>query len=58
MQQQVAEENFVSKHNRVNMKMRKFHNEELQDLYFSPDLIMVVKSSSMEWAGPGREENG
>jgi hypothetical protein len=37
--------------------MRKFYNEELYDLYFSPDLIMVIKSRSMEWAGPGREDN-
>ena len=29
---------------------RKLHNEELNDLYFSPDIVWVMKSR-MRWAG-------
>ena len=27
------------------------HNEELNDLYFSPDIVRVIKSRRMRWAG-------
>ena len=27
------------------------HNEELYDLYFSPNIIQVIKSRRMRWAG-------
>jgi hypothetical protein len=30
---------------------RKLHNEELTDLYFSPNIIQNDKSSRMKWAG-------
>jgi hypothetical protein len=30
---------------------RKLHNEELHDLYSSPNTIRVIKSSRMRWAG-------
>jgi hypothetical protein len=30
---------------------RKLHNEELHDLYSSPSIIRVIKSSRMKWAG-------
>jgi len=29
----------------------KLHNEELRDLYFLPNIVQVVKSGSMRWAG-------
>ena len=29
----------------------KLHNEELNDLYFSPNIVRVIKSSRMRWAG-------
>jgi len=29
----------------------KLHNEELNDLYFSPNIVWVVKSKRMRWAG-------
>jgi hypothetical protein len=30
---------------------RKLHNEELDDLYSSPNIIRVIKSRRMRWAG-------
>jgi hypothetical protein len=30
---------------------RKLHNEELQNLYWSPGIIRVIKSRRMRWAG-------
>jgi hypothetical protein len=33
---------------------RKLHNEELFDLYFSLDIINVIKLRGMSWAGGER----
>jgi hypothetical protein len=30
---------------------RKLHNEELNDLYSSPNIVGVIKSRRMRWAG-------
>jgi hypothetical protein len=30
---------------------RKLHNEELHNLYYSPNIIGVIKSRRMRWAG-------
>jgi hypothetical protein len=30
---------------------RKLHNEELQDLYFSPTIVRVIKSRIIRWTG-------
>jgi len=30
---------------------RKLHNEELNDLYCSPNIVRVIKSRIMRWAG-------
>jgi hypothetical protein len=30
---------------------RKLHNEELRDLYSSPNIIRIIKSKRMRWAG-------
>jgi hypothetical protein len=30
---------------------RKLHNEELNDLYCSPNIVWVIKSRRMRWAG-------
>jgi hypothetical protein len=35
----------------VTGEWRKLHNEELHNLYFSPNIIRVIKSSWMRWAG-------
>ena len=32
-------------------KWRKLHNEELNDLYCSLNIIRVIKSGRMRWAG-------
>ena len=31
--------------------LRKLHNEELSDLYSLPNIVWVVKSRRMRWAG-------
>jgi len=30
---------------------KKLHNEELNDLYSSPNIVRVIKSRKMRWAG-------
>ena len=33
------------------MEWRKLHNEDLSDLYSLPNIVRVVKSRRMRWAG-------
>jgi hypothetical protein len=42
---------FGPKRNEVTGEWRKLHNEELHNLYSSPDIIRQVKSRRMRWAG-------
>ena len=35
----------------VTGERRKLHNEELNGLYFSPNIVRVIKSRRMRWAG-------
>jgi hypothetical protein len=42
---------FELKRDEVMGECRKLHNEELNDLYCSPNIVRVIKSIRMRWAG-------
>ena len=42
---------FGSKRAEVTWEWRKLHNEELNDLYCSHNILEVIKSRRMRWAG-------
>jgi hypothetical protein len=42
---------FGSKRDEVTGDWRKLHNEELHNLYSSPNIIRMLKSSRMRWTG-------
>ena len=42
---------FGLKRDEVTGEWRKLHNEELSDLYSLPNIVRVVKSRRMRWAG-------
>ena len=42
---------FGPKRDEVTGEWRKLHNEELSDLYSLPNIVWVVKSRRMRWAG-------
>ena len=42
---------FGPKTNEVTGEWRKLHNEKLRDRYFSTNIVRVVKSGRMRWAG-------
>ena len=42
---------FGPKKDEVTGEWRKLHNEELNSLYCSPNIIWVIKLRSMRWAG-------
>jgi len=42
---------FGPRRDEVTGEWRRFHNEELNDLYCSPNIVRVIKSRRMRWAG-------
>jgi len=42
---------FGPKRDEVTGNWRKLHNEELNDLYCSPNIVRVIKSRKIRWAG-------
>jgi len=42
---------FVPKRSEVIGKWRKLHNEELNDLYCSPNIVQVIKPRRVKWVG-------
>jgi len=42
---------FGPKRDEVTGEWRKLHNEELRDFYFLPNILRVVRSRRMRWAG-------
>ena len=42
---------FGPRRDEVTWEWRRLHNEELNDLYSSPNIVRVIKSRRMRWAG-------
>ena len=42
---------FGPKRDGITGEWRKLHSEKLNDLYSSPDIVRVIKSRRMRWAG-------
>ena len=42
---------FGPRRNEITWEWRRLHNEELKELYSSPNIVRVIKSRRMRWAG-------
>jgi len=42
---------FGPRRDEVTGKWRRLHNEKLNDLYSAPNIVRVIKSRRMGWAG-------
>jgi hypothetical protein len=47
----VLRRRFGPKRDEVTGEWRKLHNDELNDLYCSPDIVLVIISRRIRWAG-------
>ena len=47
----VLRRTFGPRRDEVTGEWRRLHNEELNDLYSSPNIVRVIKSGRMRWAG-------
>jgi hypothetical protein len=46
------------KRNEITGEWRKLHNEKLNDLYSSPNVIRMIKSRRMIWMGHAARKGG
>jgi len=51
MENMVLRRIFGPRRDEVKGEWRRLHNEELNDLYCSPNIVRVIKSRRMKWAG-------
>jgi len=42
---------FGPRRDKITGEWRRLHNKELNDLYSSPNIMQVIKSRRMRWAG-------
>jgi len=49
---------FGLKRDEVLVEWKRLHNEEIYDLYFAPNTILVIKSGRIRWAGVYKWEGG
>jgi len=47
----VLRRTFGPRRDEVTEEWRRLHNEKLNDLYSSPNIVRVIKSRRMRWAG-------
>jgi hypothetical protein len=50
-EKKVLRRTFRPRRDEVTGDWKKLHNEELHNLYFSPNIIRMIKSRRMRWAG-------